>query len=84
MSVSEVMGHIHLWTARGNTTIIEPHPGYLEDTGRLLIAAGSAGGNLVTDARIAALAIAHGAVVHTCDRDFLRFPGCKTVFPLDG
>jgi hypothetical protein len=60
-----------------------PHPGYLDDTGRLLIAAGSAGGNLVTDARIAALAIASRGVVHTSDRDFLRFPGLKTYFPLD-
>ena len=77
MSVSEAMDHISLWTNRGNTTLIEPHPAYLEDTGRLLIAAGSAGGNLVTDAQIAALAIAFKGVVHTSDRDFLRFPGLK-------
>ncbi len=77
------MDTISLWTDRSNTTIIQPHPAYLNDTGRLLTAAGSAGGKLVTDAQIASLAIACRGVVHTSDRDFLRFPGLKTSFPLD-
>jgi predicted nucleic acid-binding protein len=83
MSVSEAMDTITLWTGRSNTTIIQPLPAYLDDTGRLLTAAGSAGGNLVTDAQIASLAIACRGVVHTSDREFLRFPGLKISFPLD-
>jgi toxin-antitoxin system PIN domain toxin len=32
-------------------------------------------GNLTTDAHLASLAIAHGAVLVSCDTDFARFPG---------
>jgi toxin-antitoxin system PIN domain toxin len=39
------------------------------------------GANL-TDAFIAAIAIEHGAVVHTADRDFARFPGVRWHNPL--
>ena len=49
----------------------------------LLAAAGSAGGNPVADARIAALAIMHRAEVHTVDHDFRRFPGLSCRFPLE-
>lgn len=49
----------------------------------LLGAAGGAAGNLVTDAQIAALASSYRAVVHTADRDFLRFPDVRCHFPLD-
>ena len=41
---------------------------------RLLIEAG-AGGNLTTDAHLAALAIEHGATLASFDRDFGRFTG---------
>jgi toxin-antitoxin system PIN domain toxin len=37
---------------------------------------------LVTDAHLAALAIEHGAVLYSNDRDFTRFPGLKWVNPL--
>ena len=38
--------------------------------------------NLVTDAHIAALALEHGATVHTADSDFGRFPGLSSINPL--
>ncbi len=50
---------------------------------RLLNAAGT-GGNLVTDAHLAALAIGHGATLATCDNDFARFDGLNRVSPTDG
>lgn len=50
---------------------------------RLLMEADSSGGNLVTDAQIAAMSIAYSGVVHTADRDFLRFKGLRVKFPLD-
>ena len=37
----------------------------------------------LTDAQIAAMALSHRAVVHTADRDFLRFPQVRCHFPLD-
>ena len=48
---------------------------------RALDAAG-VGGNLTTDAHIAALAIEYQAEVHTSDTDFSRFPGLRWRNPL--
>ncbi len=44
---------------------------------------GSVTTNLVTDAHLAALAIEHGAVLCTTDRDFARFRGLQWMNPLD-
>ena len=38
--------------------------------------------NLVSDAHLAALAIEHGALLCTTDRDFARFPGLRWENPL--
>jgi predicted nucleic acid-binding protein len=35
------------------------------------------------DAHLAALALEHGATLGTTDRDFSRFPGLRTINPLD-
>lgn len=40
------------------------------------------GGDLTTDALIAALALRLGATVHSADTDFLRFSGLKVLNPL--
>ena len=42
------------------------------------------GGDLTTDAWIAAIALAHGASVLTLDSDFARFPGVRWESPLSG
>jgi predicted nucleic acid-binding protein len=34
------------------------------------------------DAHLAALAIEHDGVVHSCDNDFRRFPGLRFLNPL--
>ncbi|HXE91880.1 MAG TPA: type II toxin-antitoxin system VapC family toxin [Terriglobales bacterium] len=44
---------------------------------------GQAAGDLITDAHLAALAIEHGAVLCTTDRDFARFPGLRWENPLE-
>ena len=49
---------------------------------RQMVIEGQARGPLITDAQLAALAIEHGAVLHTTDRDFARFPGLRWVNPL--
>ena len=46
------------------------------------LAAAGVGGNLVTDAHIAALAIEYQAEVHSNDADFGRFPGLRWRNPL--
>ena len=48
---------------------------------RLLAEAGTAGA-LTTDAHLAALAIARGAVLVSCDTDFARFDGLRWENPL--
>jgi predicted nucleic acid-binding protein len=41
-------------------------------------------GSLVSDAQIAAIALEHGAVQHTADSDFQRFPRLRWLNPLTG
>jgi len=47
-----------------------------------LLLVAQASGSLVTDAHLAALAIEHGALLCTTDRDFARFPGLRFQNPL--
>lgn len=84
MSVSEAVSCIASWQQRTVTVTLSPGSQYLEAAVRLLSEAGSAGGNLVTDAQIGAYALHYRAVVHTADYDFLRFREVKTHFPLRG
>ena len=51
---------------------------------RGLLREGQCTGPLVMDAALGALAIEHGAVLHTTDRDFSRFPGLRWTNPLAG
>lgn len=83
MSLAEAAAHVEDWLAAPPAQLLLPASDHAARVVDLLNAAGSAGGNLVTDAQIAELAIARRAVVHTADRDFLRFPGLRCCFPLD-
>jgi predicted nucleic acid-binding protein len=49
---------------------------------RLLLNAGT-GGNLVTDAQIAAISLRLDATIHTADTDFARFPKIRWKNPLN-
>jgi len=60
--------------------ILEPGRGHLGILRNLLISSGTAG-NLSTDAHLASLALENDATLVTFDRDFLRFPGVKIIFP---
>jgi predicted nucleic acid-binding protein len=46
-----------------------------------LVRAAGTGGNLATDAHLAALAIEHGGEVVSYDRDFARFSGVSHRLP---
>jgi predicted nucleic acid-binding protein len=46
-----------------------------------LLESAGAGGNLVNDAHLAALALEHGADVVSFDRDFARFEGVRWIMP---
>lgn len=83
MTLAMAEGHVQSWLGRKVTRILAPLPTHVTDVLELLSEARSSGGNLVTDAQIAALARAHHGVVHTADQDFRRFASIRTHFPLD-
>ena len=69
------------WFRSSSVTPLNPGTQHLAIFRNLLAAVG-VGGNLVTDAHIAALAIEHQAQVHSNDGDFARFPGLRWHNPL--
>ena len=83
LTLVQVTEIIQSWSDRQVTRMLYPGPRHVRNVLNLLAEAGSHGGNLVTDAQIAELAIAHRAEVHTADQDFRRFPGLNCRFPLD-
>lgn len=64
------------WLSHPRARIIGPTDRHASLLGRLLMGAGQ-GGNLVSDAHLAAIAIEHGATLGTFDRDFERFAGLR-------
>ena len=83
MTLAESAECIRSWLARRISQVLQSPSEHVARVVELLGAAGGAAGNLLTDAQIAALAISYRAVVHTADRDFLRFPDVRCHFPLD-
>lgn len=71
------------WLAHPGVRVVqetEEHPRLWSE----LLRRASTGGDLTTDAWIAAIALAHGASVLTLDSDFARFPGVRWENPLGG
>lgn len=81
-SVEEATRIVSEWLDRPNAVVLEPGQRHWAILSELLSAA-RARADLVTDAHLASLAIEHGAVLCTDDRDFARFPGLKTLDPLE-
>ena len=69
------------WLDQAPATIVHPGPRHLSILRELLIDLGT-GGNLTSDAHLAALAIEHGAILYSSDADFARFSGLKWRNPL--
>ena len=83
LSLAQVTEVVQAWNDRQITRMLYPGPRHVRNVLNLLSEAGSHGGNLVTDAQIAELAMSHRAEVHTADHDFRRFSGLSCRFPLD-
>ena len=81
IAIEDAVGYVREWISRPQVSILNPGPNHLDYVERILSAV-RVGGNLVPDSHIAALAMEHGAVVHTNDRDFSRFPGLSWRNPL--
>jgi toxin-antitoxin system PIN domain toxin len=69
------------WLNQPSATIMHPGPRHLPILRELLLPIGT-GGNLTSDAHLAALAIEHGAELCSTDSDFAKFPGLKWRNPL--
>ena len=59
MSLAQASAHVGTWLSRQVTRVLQPDALHVQHVLKLLEEASSAGGNLVTDAQIAAVAIAH-------------------------
>ena len=81
MTADAAARHVESWIERRNVRIVNPGPRHGELLFSFLREAGR-GGNLTTDAHLAAIAVELGAVVHTADTDFVRFAGVKWKNPL--
>lgn len=81
LSIKEAATIVDEWLERPQTVILSPGERHWEIFQDLL-EAGQATGPLVMDAHLAALAIEHGAILATSDRDFSRFAGLQLINPL--
>lgn len=75
------IAHVRSWLERPFVQIVEPGNRHLDILESLLREVG-VGGNLVTDATLAALAIEHQCELHSNDTDFGRFSGLRWRNPL--
>lgn len=69
------------WLDQPSVTIVHPGPRHLTVLRELLAPLGT-GGNLTSDAHLAAIAIEHGAEICSSDTDFARFRGLRWRNPL--
>ncbi len=76
LSVDAALGIVHQWIGDGPGVVVVPTARHLDVLASLLRSTGT-GGNLTSDAHLAALAVEHGAAIVTYDRDFERFEGVR-------
>jgi toxin-antitoxin system PIN domain toxin len=76
LSVHQAVALMHEWLQRPAAHLLHPTRRHADLLGRLLEDVG-VGGDLTTDAHLAALAREHHATVVTYDSDFARFPGVR-------
>lgn len=81
LPIPRAVGIVRSWLRMPVVQVLESTAADLETALHLLETSGSSG-NLATDAHIAATALRHGALVHSADSDFARFPGLSWANPL--
>jgi toxin-antitoxin system PIN domain toxin len=80
-SIEEAVSFVTGWLHLSAVALVSPGDRHWAILSSLLPLA-QARGPLVSDAHLAALAIEHGALLCSTDRDFTRFPGLRTFNPL--
>lgn len=79
--IQSALDEIQRWLAQPVATVVHPTPRHASVLRDLLAPLGT-GGNLTSDAHLAALAIEHGATLCSHDNDFSRFAGLRWEDPL--
>ena len=81
VSLEQAVQVVDEWLQQPNVQVLVPADQHWSVL-RQMILEGRASGPLVSDAEIAAITIEQGAVLHTTDRDFARFPGLRWKNPI--
>jgi len=81
-SLEEATALVSEWLSVPSLRVLDPGERHWEIL-RSLLPAAQARGPLVMDAHLAALAIEHGAILCSTDRDFTRFPGLRWRNPIE-
>jgi uncharacterized protein len=80
-SIQEAIAVVDGWLRQPIIRILRPGERHWPILQRMLLAV-NVGGNLVTDAHLAALAVEHDCELCSTDTDFARFPGLRWRNPL--
>ena len=80
LTVAQANECVRLWLAQPAAVMVEPTARHFDVLAGLLNQVGT-GGNLVSDAHLAALASEHDATIVTYDTDFARFAGVASAPP---
>ena len=75
------LNEVNAWLAQPFVSVVGPGERHWAILKNLLNESGL-GGNLTSDAHLAALALEHGAQIYSSDHDFRRFAGVRHVNPL--
>jgi hypothetical protein len=81
LTLPDAVARVDAWLSHPNVRVVVPGESHWLVLKGLLGEVGT-GGNLTTDAHLAALAIEHGAVLASCDADFARYPHLRRETPL--
>ena len=81
LPVEAALEYVDSWLDQPFVAVAEPGPRHWSILKGLLVDAGT-GGNLTSDAHVAALAIEAGCPLYSTDADFGRFRGLERVDPL--
>jgi uncharacterized protein len=77
----EALDHVESWLSQPGSVVLAPGRRHLAILRQLLEPRGTAA-NLTSDAHLAAIALEHGAILCSADRDFARFEGLRWFDPL--
>ncbi len=80
-SMQRAVAIVDQWLTLSHVRMLSPGEGHWA-VFRGMLVEGGVRGRLTGDAALAALAIEHGGILYTNDRDFARFPGLRWVNPL--